>query len=593
MILLTEDLTTQLAFAVYQNKGVFALLLGSGLSRAAQIPTGWEITLDLIRRIARAQGVDEQPDWAAWYHKKTGKSPDYSALLEELGGSPEERRAIIHGYIEPTDEDREEGRKVPTAAHRAIAELVRTGYTRVIVTTNFDRLMENALREVGIEPTIVASVDALSGAEPITHSACYILKLHGDYKDARILNIEAELNSYPPQYDTLLDRILDEHGLIICGWSGEWDRALRKAFLRSPNRRYSTFWAARGNLGGGAQDLVNHRGARVISITDADGFFSDLKQRVGIIEQTQRRNPQSVELLIESVKRFLAKPEHRIQLEELLTQETGRVLEQLESPDLAANTQLDNINFRRRVSRYEAIAEPLTCMVGILGRWGDGRDVQLLLDIIKALWAGASQVRAGMNEYLALRYYPAVLIATAYGLGLVRASRWAAFHQILSATINGSGDSSSRVAETLLPSTWDEAHETWKRRIDGYQNRKTPLSDYFFELFSKWGKRFMGLVPDFDIMFERFEMLSSLVYLERSSKEAMRQVLGGNPQQAYTWMPIGRAGYQRNKSDKLIAEIMAEPMKATLLGVGFAEGDSELLDLFAENYKRLAARMFW
>jgi hypothetical protein len=45
------SLETQLAFSVYESKGVYALLLGSGLSRAANIPTGWEITLDLIRRI--------------------------------------------------------------------------------------------------------------------------------------------------------------------------------------------------------------------------------------------------------------------------------------------------------------------------------------------------------------------------------------------------------------------------------------------------------------------------------------------------------------------------------------------------------------
>jgi SIR2-like domain len=139
-----------------------------------------------------------------------------------------------------------EGRKIPTAAHRGIAELVRRGYIRVIVTTNFDRLLKSALREIRVEPTIVASVDALSGAESIAHSACYILKLHGDYKDARILNTDAELNVYPKKYDRQLDRIFDEYGLIVCGWSGEWDRALRAALLRAPNRRYPVYWTARG-----------------------------------------------------------------------------------------------------------------------------------------------------------------------------------------------------------------------------------------------------------------------------------------------------------------------------------------------------------
>jgi hypothetical protein len=101
MSLLADDPVTQIAFSIYENKGVFALLLGSGLSRAAEIPTGWEITLDLIRRVARAQGVEEQPDWARWYRQETGEEPNYSKLLAELTSSPDERRSILHSYIEP------------------------------------------------------------------------------------------------------------------------------------------------------------------------------------------------------------------------------------------------------------------------------------------------------------------------------------------------------------------------------------------------------------------------------------------------------------------------------------------------------------
>ena len=128
MSLLKHDPVTQLAFAMYENKGVFAALLGSGLSRSAQIPTGWEITLDLIRRVALAQGVEDQTDWVQWYRDKTGDEPNYSVLLEDIASSPEERRAILHRYIEPSAEDHEEGRKIPTAAHHAIAKLNRPGF---------------------------------------------------------------------------------------------------------------------------------------------------------------------------------------------------------------------------------------------------------------------------------------------------------------------------------------------------------------------------------------------------------------------------------------------------------------------------------
>jgi hypothetical protein len=145
MSLLANDPLTQLAFSIFENKGVYAVLLGSRLSRAAEIPTGWEITLNLIRRIAGAKGISDQTDWAKWYKGETGNDPDYSALLEELAATPEERRAVLQGYIEPVEEDRQEGRKIPTAAHRAIAALVRSGYIRVLITTNFDRLLEESL----------------------------------------------------------------------------------------------------------------------------------------------------------------------------------------------------------------------------------------------------------------------------------------------------------------------------------------------------------------------------------------------------------------------------------------------------------------
>jgi hypothetical protein len=348
MTSLVIDPLTQLSFSIYENKGVFALLLGSGISRPAAIPTGWEITLDLVRRVAEAQGVEPQPEWAQWYRNTAGAEPNYSVLLEALATSPAERRSILHSYIEPTEEDREQGRKVPTAAHRAIADLVLAGFIKVIITTNFDHLIESALRERGVEPTVVASVDALHGAEPITHSACYILKLHGDYKDARILNTDEELSGYPPAYDSLLDRIFDEFGLIVCGWSGEWDHALRAALLRMSSRRYPVYWAARGGLGSGARELVDHRRARVIEITDADTFFSALSQRVQTLKETHRQNPESVELLVSSTKRYLARPEYRIQLDELFAGEAERLIALLDSPDLQASGSWNQEEFRAR-----------------------------------------------------------------------------------------------------------------------------------------------------------------------------------------------------------------------------------------------------
>jgi hypothetical protein len=592
MTMLSNDGLTQLAFSLYENKGIFALLLGSGLSRAAEIPTGWEITVDLVRRVALAQGVEEQTDWAAWYREKTKQEPNYSTLLEELAASPDERRSILHRYIEPSPKEREEGKKTPTAAHHAIAKLVGGGYIRAIITTNFDRLMENALREEGIEPTIVASIDALAGAEPLTHSTCYLLKLHGDYKDARILNTESELSGYPGAYDALLDRIFDEHGLVVAGWSGEWDHALRAAILRTPNRRYSTFWTSRAKLGSGAQELVDQRRAKVISVIDADSFFTSLLQRVETLEQSQRQNPLSIELLLNSTKRFLAKPEFRIQLDELVTQQADRLIAQLDSDEFAIPAQWDQEFFRARVRKYEAACEGLATMAGALGRWGDGNEQALALDIIASLHAHAQKLSSGFTIHLALRTYPAVLVFVAYGLGLTRAARWPALHKLFHAKLYREHREAEEVVNALFGPGWSNGDDVAKQ-LEGLERHKTAASDHLLEVFSDWSKGFAGLQPSFELLFERFEMLASLTTLESTSMEDLQQTLSPSGRSDWLWMPIGRSGWHHAFAERLSAEFRTPPLQNELLAAGFSRGDAEFLALSLQNFARISARMRW
>jgi hypothetical protein len=44
--------------------------------------------------------------------------------------------------------------------------------------------MEHALFDVGVQPTIISTWDAIKGAIPVTHSPCTIIKVHGNYLDS-------------------------------------------------------------------------------------------------------------------------------------------------------------------------------------------------------------------------------------------------------------------------------------------------------------------------------------------------------------------------------------------------------------------------
>jgi hypothetical protein len=58
-----------LAFSVHSGPGVYAVLLGSGVSPAASISTGWEVALDLISKLAATSGASDEAeaDPAAWF----------------------------------------------------------------------------------------------------------------------------------------------------------------------------------------------------------------------------------------------------------------------------------------------------------------------------------------------------------------------------------------------------------------------------------------------------------------------------------------------------------------------------------------------
>lgn len=586
------DPATALAFSVFENRGVYAVLLGSGVSRAAQIPTGWEVTLDLVRRVGTLEGAGHQADWAAWYRQKTGKEPDYSEVLDAIATSPDERRSILHSYIEPTAEDVQEGRKVPTRAHHAIAWLVREGFVRVILTTNFDRLMENALREAGVEPTVIRSDDDLQGAVPLTHSRCFLVKLHGDYLDSRIKNTNEELGAYSAPVNSLLDRIFDEHGLIACGWSGDWDHALRAAIQRAPSRRYPFYWASRGALSLQGEDLLRHRRGTMLPIADADSFFDGLRRRVEALAATQRPNVQSTELLVAAAKQYLARPEHRIRLNDLLAEEHGRLVERLGDPSFSVQAQWSVEDSRRRVSRYEVSAEALGRVFGAMGRWGDGADLPLASEIVHDLAQQPSV--SGATVWIEMRAYPAVLLLYAYGLGLLKGGRHEALFRWFSQRIATSRRDSEPIVSTLLLGAWAGGEQQFWQKLEGLERRKTPLSDHLHEILSGWAKDYLLTAREFTRLFETFEVLGALAYITLgSTKEDLTAANSATGQRDFVWSPIGRAAWDGEHRDAILASFEEPDTRRRLLEAGFARGDDQFLSLASESVRRLMGRIGW
>jgi hypothetical protein len=291
------DPTIALASTLHAS-ATTAVLLGSGISSSANILTGWGVTLDLIRRYAKAHGVaSDVGDPVAWWETETGKDARYDQVLPALAPTDGARRDLLRTYFEKDTA----GQPIhPTSAHHALATLAARGRVPVIITTNFDRLMERALQAEGVAAQILTRPGDVKGMTPIQHASVTVVKLHGDYAGGPLRNNADELHTYQHGWRRLLARVFDEYGLLVVGWSGEYDQALARAMTKSVGRRYAWYWATyRQQMTEEARTLVNGRGAHVIDTDGADEFLTGLLSRVKALDSdsTRRRGARPTSYL--------------------------------------------------------------------------------------------------------------------------------------------------------------------------------------------------------------------------------------------------------------------------------------------------------
>lgn len=402
-----------LSFSMEANKGVYALLLGSGISYSSGIATGWGVLKELCRRIMSIEGSLEQ-DEIKWYEENFGTSPLYDEVIGMLAKTSSERSGLLKEFFEPTEEDLKEGRKVPTAAHNAIAELVKQGYIKVIVTTNFDRLIEQALDDVNVQYQTLYHESDIEGMKPLAHADCTILKIHGDYRDTRFKNITDELESYSANLSVLLQQIFDDYGLIISGWSAEWDTALRDTIKSVKGRRYSWYWHSFSEtINEKAEELINFRDANIIIDSGgADHFFREIKETVFNISKLKKFNPENTQVKIKRLKGYIRNGDESA-IRDLFTNESRDVVNKIN--ELDPNQEITNELMRQWIEEIKVIVKPISVLSSILAFYGKGNyQERLLIETLERF----TSIRNSDGKILLLGLKQLPLQAIFYSMGI-------------------------------------------------------------------------------------------------------------------------------------------------------------------------------
>ena len=439
------------------------MFLGSGTSSAAQIPTGWGVVSDLIVKVAALRGEGEaaaaKADAEGWWASQGHGEPRYDTLLEALAPSVSARRDLLHRYFEPaSDEERSRGIKMPTIAHHAIADLVRDGRVRLILTTNFDRLIEDALTEAGVPPQVIARPDAIGGMAPLQHARATVIKLHGDYLDVEsIRNTPAELSAYDPAMRDLLARVFDEYGLIVLGWSGEWDTALVRAIQDCPARRYPTFWAAyHGHISSGARTLLSGRAGHLISIDGADSFCKELRDNVKALAR-MADPPPTRSVAVTTLKHNLGAGRN-IDVFDQLNETTTRALDRIAARQYSVNIGSANsvqaaAELEIQLRGYDIDTEVLAALAATTTFHGSSDTDGLVLRAVRRMAQPARVFEPHQPVISDARGYPALRLVTTVGVAAVAGHREHLLIPLLvrtsSTTLDINGE--APLVECLLP----------------------------------------------------------------------------------------------------------------------------------------------
>lgn len=256
----TEEIEN-LALHLKSCKNEYILLIGAGVSLESSVPLPNDIIKNIIQRKTgeSIESVDE------WMIDRYGEILNFPILLEKIGYTSEQRSDILNNYFK---------NKSPSSSHRMISKLVENGYIKFIITTNFDKLIEESCSKI----KSIITKDQFSHFRP-NQTQPAILKINGDYDYGNIKVTKKDLESYDGYVERHLEELIRDNYLICCGWSGVYDVRLSELIKRNFNRKPAYIVNPKPEKG--ILDNLFTHGYQLITLKSSE-FFNILYEKLGI-----------------------------------------------------------------------------------------------------------------------------------------------------------------------------------------------------------------------------------------------------------------------------------------------------------------------
>lgn len=301
-----EEFVRRLRMVCELDDKRYAFFVGAGCSITSGIPASSRLVSENWLPRLRNLRAPECKDLNAWAMKEfeayDPQNPGtiYGAVMEELLLQPEERQREIEELCNG---------QFPGFGYATLAKLmtIESGHFNIVLTTNFDDLVSDALYLFTHTRPLVIHHESLASFIRPTRTRPLVVKLHGDYRLSP-QNTLAETEKLKDEIQGHIRTVLHDRGLVFIGYSGN-DQSITRMLEAMPAEALplGVYWVSDNEPSGSIANWLRCRRAIWVGLGDFDQLMFLIKNEFNLPDPDSKRFQEVFERYVSTYKSLSSK----------------------------------------------------------------------------------------------------------------------------------------------------------------------------------------------------------------------------------------------------------------------------------------------
>ncbi len=304
-----EEFARRFKRLIESNDAKFCFFLGAGCSVSSGIPTAANLVDNVWLPKLKELETGNQENFNEWLKEKFPKynkenaAQFYGEIIENLFPTPKERQQEIERLV---------AKKDPGFGYTVLAQLMaeKCGeHCNIILTTNFDDMVADALYLYTNKKPIVVFHESLAGFVKISDKRPLVIKLHGDSKLSP-LNTREETTELDDKVKKVIKNLLSETGLIFIGYGGN-DKSITDILKEVPEDegsfQWGIYWIGQRIPNNEMEKFLEDRNAVWVNHKDFDELMLLIKAELGLKPPSNERFDNLFKVYFDTFQKLNAK----------------------------------------------------------------------------------------------------------------------------------------------------------------------------------------------------------------------------------------------------------------------------------------------